>query len=120
MFRTGLGKSVELKQSSIAKARSVLGEIDDYALTDTGIDFLLDLSYIFGYFATVQFGTKDCLFSKTYCGNMIICFWYIELYDVIICFWYIELYDLTLLTRQMNSFAFKMEECKVRTLMLSF
>ncbi|KAL8494046.1 hypothetical protein ACS0TY_025011 [Phlomoides rotata] len=35
MFRTGLGESVELKHSSIAKARSVLGEIDGL-FTDTG------------------------------------------------------------------------------------
>ncbi|KAK4478421.1 hypothetical protein RD792_013891 [Penstemon davidsonii] len=35
MFRTGLGKSVSLKQSSIAKARSVLGDVDDL-FTDTG------------------------------------------------------------------------------------
>ncbi|XP_057808208.1 protein BREAST CANCER SUSCEPTIBILITY 2 homolog B-like [Salvia miltiorrhiza] len=34
-FRTGLGKSVEVKQSSIARARSVLGEVD-YTLTDSG------------------------------------------------------------------------------------
>ncbi|KAG6430718.1 hypothetical protein SASPL_108790 [Salvia splendens] len=34
-FRTGLGKSVELKQSSIARARSVLGELD-YTLIDSG------------------------------------------------------------------------------------
>ncbi|KAL8517175.1 hypothetical protein ACS0TY_015404 [Phlomoides rotata] len=41
MFRTGLGKSVELKHSSIAKARSVLGEIDGL-FTDTGSSKLLD------------------------------------------------------------------------------
>ncbi|KAL7136117.1 hypothetical protein ABFS83_10G008000 [Erythranthe nasuta] len=35
MFRTGLGKSVVVKQSSIAKARSVLGGIDD-SLIETG------------------------------------------------------------------------------------
>lgn len=29
MFRTGTGKSVEVKQSSIAKARSVLGDVDE-------------------------------------------------------------------------------------------
>ncbi|KAG6427679.1 hypothetical protein SASPL_111925 [Salvia splendens] len=34
-FRTGLGKSVEVKQSSIARARSVLGEVD-CALIDSG------------------------------------------------------------------------------------
>ncbi|KAL0347518.1 UNVERIFIED_CONTAM: protein BREAST CANCER SUSCEPTIBILITY 2B [Sesamum calycinum] len=37
MFRTGLGKSVQVKQSSIAKARSVLGDVDDDTLTDKGI-----------------------------------------------------------------------------------
>ncbi|KAL0338130.1 UNVERIFIED_CONTAM: protein BREAST CANCER SUSCEPTIBILITY 2B [Sesamum angustifolium] len=36
MFRTGLGKSVQVKQSSIAKARSVLGDVDDDTLTDKG------------------------------------------------------------------------------------
>ncbi|KAL6520885.1 hypothetical protein OROGR_017454 [Orobanche gracilis] len=35
LFRTGLGKSIDLKQSSIAKARSVLGDLDDL-VTDTG------------------------------------------------------------------------------------
>ncbi|KAL1549093.1 protein BREAST CANCER SUSCEPTIBILITY 2 B-like [Salvia divinorum] len=34
-FRTGLGKSVEVKESSIARARSVLGEVD-YTLVDSG------------------------------------------------------------------------------------
>ena len=37
-FRTGLGKSVEVKHSSIARARSVLGDLD-YTLIDSGIDF---------------------------------------------------------------------------------
>ncbi|KAL2250360.1 UNVERIFIED_CONTAM: Protein BREAST CANCER SUSCEPTIBILITY 2 B [Sesamum indicum] len=37
MFRTGLGKSVQVMQSSIAKARSVLGDVDDDTLTDKGI-----------------------------------------------------------------------------------
>ncbi|KAK4396078.1 protein BREAST CANCER SUSCEPTIBILITY 2B [Sesamum angolense] len=36
MFRTGLGKSVQVKQSSIAKALSVLGDVDDDTLTDKG------------------------------------------------------------------------------------
>ncbi|KAL0450971.1 UNVERIFIED_CONTAM: protein BREAST CANCER SUSCEPTIBILITY 2B [Sesamum latifolium] len=36
MFRTGLGKSVQVKQSSMAKARSVLGDVDDDTLTDKG------------------------------------------------------------------------------------
>ncbi|XP_047949061.1 protein BREAST CANCER SUSCEPTIBILITY 2 homolog B-like [Salvia hispanica] len=34
-FRTGLGKSVEVKHSSIARARSVLGDLD-YTLIDSG------------------------------------------------------------------------------------
>ncbi|KAK4418891.1 protein BREAST CANCER SUSCEPTIBILITY 2B [Sesamum alatum] len=36
MFRTGLGNSVQVKQSSIAKARSVLGDVDDGTLIDKG------------------------------------------------------------------------------------
>ncbi|XP_073144754.1 protein BREAST CANCER SUSCEPTIBILITY 2 homolog B-like isoform X2 [Henckelia pumila] len=36
MFRTGMGKSVAVKQSSIAKARSVLGDVDDEVFTDAG------------------------------------------------------------------------------------
>lgn len=51
MFRTGLGKSVELKHSSIDRARSVLGEIDG-SVADTSIDFLLNICYVFGYVAT--------------------------------------------------------------------
>lgn len=44
MFRTGLGKSVDLKHSAIAKARSVLGEIDG-SFTDTCRFFLEYLLY---------------------------------------------------------------------------
>lgn len=44
MFRTGLGKSVELKQSSISKARSLLGDIDE-SLTGTAIQFCLYIGY---------------------------------------------------------------------------
>lgn len=47
IFRTGLGKSVEVKKSSIAKARSVLGEMDCTS-TDAGIFFLLNICSIFG------------------------------------------------------------------------
>lgn len=43
IFRTGLGKSVEVKKSSIARARSVLGEMDG-TLTDAGMYFLLIFS----------------------------------------------------------------------------
>ncbi|PIN01753.1 hypothetical protein CDL12_25734 [Handroanthus impetiginosus] len=53
MFRTGLGRTVAVKQSSLAKARSVLGDIGD-ALNDTGVDSFWDLLYIFGHFAAVQ------------------------------------------------------------------
>lgn len=56
-FRTGLGKSVEVKQSSIARARSVLGEVD-CAFIDSGIDFLLDMYFIF------QNREICCLFSE--------------------------------------------------------
>lgn len=44
MFRTGLGKSVELKQSSISKARPLLGDIDE-SLTGTAIQFCLYIGY---------------------------------------------------------------------------
>lgn len=36
MFRTGLGNPVALKPSSIAKAHSVLRDVDDSAFTDAG------------------------------------------------------------------------------------
>lgn len=55
IFRTGLGISVEVKKSSIARARSVLGDVD-CVLTDAGTHSLVEI-----------------------CGNVIL-----ELYDVII------------------------------------
>lgn len=42
IFRTGLGKSVEVKKSSIARARSVLVDVD-CALTDAGTHSLLEI-----------------------------------------------------------------------------
>ncbi|KAK6120225.1 hypothetical protein DH2020_045916 [Rehmannia glutinosa] len=61
MFRTGLGKSVDVKKSSIAKARSVLGDIDD-AVTDTG-----DLDGRENGYASLEFGmdSKPAIMLKS-------------------------------------------------------
>ncbi|KAK6118245.1 hypothetical protein DH2020_048031 [Rehmannia glutinosa] len=53
MFRTGSGKSVDVKKSSIAKARSVLGDIDD-AVVDTG-----NLDGRENGYASLEFGTDS-------------------------------------------------------------
>ncbi|KAK6164803.1 hypothetical protein DH2020_001667 [Rehmannia glutinosa] len=61
MFRTGSGKSVDVKKSSIAKARSVLGDIDD-AVTDTG-----DLDGRENGYASLEFGmdSKPAIMLKS-------------------------------------------------------
>lgn len=41
MFKTGLGRSVKLKQSSIAKALSVLGNYKDGNVLITGMQFFI-------------------------------------------------------------------------------
>lgn len=46
IFRTGLGKTVDVKKSSIARARSVLGDLDCTS-TDAGMDFLYNICPIF-------------------------------------------------------------------------
>ncbi|KAI3474242.1 hypothetical protein Pfo_029030 [Paulownia fortunei] len=71
MFRTGLGKSVDVKQSSLAKARSVLGDIDD-AVTDTvHQEMLVNMSnsmFQTGSGKTVNISSAGLLRAKTLLG----------------------------------------------------
>ncbi|KVI03323.1 BRCA2, oligonucleotide/oligosaccharide-binding 1 [Cynara cardunculus var. scolymus] len=63
-FRNGLGKPVAVKQSSLAKASSILGYLDDGATADTGYSELEDKSKIVGTPFTFRTGLGKSIAIK--------------------------------------------------------